>query len=501
VRTLASVAIDDAVHGLGGIVGHGEEAQIVRGDHPLGQQRPVDPAEHRIPVRAAEKDDREVPDLASLDQRERLEELIERPEPAREDDESLGRLHEHRLAGIEVVKRVRDIQERVRRLFVRELDVEADREAAGLLCSAVRRLHQPRPASGHHREPFPGETRSDLGGERAPAIGLGEPGGAEDRDGRPIDASHGLESGAELLGDLGDVTIVVVGFPLQHRLVVHAVTVSGPRSGLTRGACVTRRVSTCSLSEGRSTVDIEMTKLIIRLPTAAPQAYVAWVTWWRDVEQLLGSDTATAIAAGDDDGQAPDREARSIVLEHVRSLEEQAKQASEEGKETISPELSAEPAEWDQWLDYWRSRREWLEALALREIPEPKVPEDLVTLWERTLQMIGVELAIDMADLHNLKVLGTGTSGSIRLVGELEVMNVDAVGRHLEEELRTGKRLSLDLSGLTFIDSRGLAMLLQLSELANELDLIPIVLKTSEVVRRVMEVGLPAPIPGVEIEP
>jgi len=243
-----------------------------------------------------------------------------------------------------------------------------------------------------------------------------------------------------------------------------------------------------------------MTKLTIRLPTAAPQAYVAWVMWWRDVEQLLGSDMATAIAAGDDDGQAPDR-ARSIVLEHVRSIEEQAKHASEEGKETISPELSAEPEEWDQWLDYWRSRREWLEALALREIPEPMIPEDLVTLWDRTLQMIGVELAIDMAHLHNLKVVGTGASGSIRLVGELEVMNVDAVGRHLEEKLRTGNRLTLDLSGLTFIDSRGLAMLLQLSELANELDLIPIVLKTSEVVRRVMEVGLPAPIPGVEIEP
>jgi anti-anti-sigma factor len=238
--------------------------------------------------------------------------------------------------------------------------------------------------------------------------------------------------------------------------------------------------------------------LTIRLPTAAPEAYVAWVTWWRDVEQLLGSDMTTATASGDDDGQAPDPEARSIVLEHVRSLEEQAKHASEEGKETISPELSAEPAEWDQWLDYWRSRREWLEALALREIPEPKVPEDLVTLWERTLQMIGVELATDMADLHNLKFAGTG-AGSIRLDGELDVMNVDAVGRHLEEELRTGHRLTLDLSGLTFIDSRGLAMLLQLSELATELDLIPIVLKTSEVVRRVMEVGLPAPIPGIEI--
>jgi len=243
-----------------------------------------------------------------------------------------------------------------------------------------------------------------------------------------------------------------------------------------------------------------MTKLTIHLPTAAPQAYLAWVMWWRDVEQLTGSDTATAIGPGDVDGRAPDREARWIVLEHVRSLEEQAKRASEEGKETISPELSAEPAEWDQWLDYWGSRREWLEALALREIPEPTVPEDLVTLWELTLQVIGVELAIDIADLHNLKVVGTGTSGSIRLVGELEVMNVDAVGRHLEEELRTGHRLTLDLSGLTFIDSRGLGMLLQLSDLADGLDLSPLVLKTpSEVVRRVLEVGLPEPVPGIEI--
>src|SRR5437667_8990974 len=101
--------------------------------------------------------------------------------------------------------------------------------------------------------------------------------------------------------------------------------------------------------------------------------------------------------------------------------------------------------------------------------------------------MIGVELAIDVAHLHNLRVVGTGTPGSIRLVGELEVMNVDAVGRHLEKELRTGNRLTLVLSGLTFIDSRGLAMLLQLSELASELDLTPLVLKLpSAVVRRVM---------------
>ena len=57
-------------------------------------------------------------------------------------------------------------------------------EAPGPLRAAVRRLHHPRPAAGHHREPFPGETRRHLGGESAPAMGLGEPGGAEDRHGR-----------------------------------------------------------------------------------------------------------------------------------------------------------------------------------------------------------------------------------------------------------------------------------------------------------------------------
>src|SRR6185369_4253441 len=56
---------------------------------------------------------------------------------------------------VEMVERVRDVQVRVGRLFVRELDVEADREPSGPLRPAVRRLHQPRAAAGHDRESLP----------------------------------------------------------------------------------------------------------------------------------------------------------------------------------------------------------------------------------------------------------------------------------------------------------------------------------------------------------
>src|SRR6266487_5333315 len=76
--------------------------------------------------------------------------------------------------------------------------------------------------------PFSDEAGRRLDGERAPAICLGQPGGAEDRDGRPVDARDRLEPGPELLGDPGDVAVDIVGLPLQHRPVVHVVTVSAP---------------------------------------------------------------------------------------------------------------------------------------------------------------------------------------------------------------------------------------------------------------------------------
>jgi anti-anti-sigma factor len=126
---------------------------------------------------------------------------------------------------------------------------------------------------------------------------------------------------------------------------------------------------------------------------------------------------------------------------------------------------------------------------------------DLAALWQKTLRAINVELAIDLAHLKNLELVGTGQPGSFRLSGELDLMNVEAVSRYLQGELRSGQRLSLDVSGLTFIDSKGLAMLLQLAALSLELRIPPVVLRSpSEVLRRVLEVGLPSTIPGIQLD-
>jgi anti-anti-sigma factor len=244
-----------------------------------------------------------------------------------------------------------------------------------------------------------------------------------------------------------------------------------------------------------------MAKLTIRLPAAPPQAYLAWVTWWREVEELLGSDMAKAMTAGEDGARPLGHEVRSIVPEHVRLLEQQARQALAAGTTEISPELSADTEAWDQWLDYWGRRREWLEALALRGLPVPQTPKDLAALWQKTLRVINVELATDLAHMKNLELLRTGQPGSFRLSGELDLLNVEAVSRYLQEELRTGQQLTLDVSGLTFIDSKGLAMLLQLAASSLELGLPAVVLRSpSEVLRRVLEVGLPSPIPGIQLD-
>src|SRR6266498_2436969 len=244
-----------------------------------------------------------------------------------------------------------------------------------------------------------------------------------------------------------------------------------------------------------------MATLTIRLPTAPPQAYLAWVTWWREVEELLGSDMARAMTAGEDGARALGQGVKSIVPEHVRLLEQQARQALAAGTTEISPELSADTEAWDQWLDYWGKRREWLEALALRGLPVPQTPRDLAALWQKTLRVINVELATDLAHMKNLELLRTGQPGSFRLSGELDLLNVEAVSRYLHEELRTGQQLTLDVSGLTFIDSKGLAMLLQLAASSLELGFPPVVLRSpSEVLRRVLEVGLPSPIPGIQLD-
>ena len=179
----------------------------------------LDPAPEAVPVLRADEDDREVEDLAGLDQHERLEQLVERPEAALAEHEALGRLHEHRLASVEVLERELSVEVGVRVLFVLELDVEADRQAAGLLAAPVRRLHDPRAAPGDDGEAGLGEAPADLPRTLVRGIALRDPRGSVHGHGRAADGVHGLEALPELVRDRRHVPVEVGLDSLEDRPV------------------------------------------------------------------------------------------------------------------------------------------------------------------------------------------------------------------------------------------------------------------------------------------
>jgi anti-anti-sigma factor len=239
-----------------------------------------------------------------------------------------------------------------------------------------------------------------------------------------------------------------------------------------------------------------MTKTTIHLPPATPHAYLAWVAWWNDVEELIGSDLARSPdSASGRDSPRP----TGIVGEHLSLIELEAKSAIEAGRDEIAPALSAEPDQWNQWIQYGRTRRDWLEALALKKLPDRGFPDTVQTLWNDTMKVIQAVVS-DHLVLHNVSLIPEDEPGRYLLRGELEVANTEAVAERLEGDLRAGRRLELDLSGLKFIDSQGVRLLFRLTMSAEELGLTPVtVVAPSEEVTRVLAIAVPEGIPGLEI--
>lgn len=104
--------------------------------------------------------------------------------------------------------------------------------------------------------------------------------------------------------------------------------------------------------------------------------------------------------------------------------------------------------------------------------------------------LLGVEL---------LKIVPTDVPGTLRLVGELDISNVESVQARLEEEFADNGQLSLDTSELTFMDSQGIRMLIMLGEQALAQESAIVILNCSKAVRRSLDVSIPKGIPGVEL--
>jgi len=90
--------------------------------------------------------------------------------------------------------------------------------------------------------------------------------------------------------------------------------------------------------------------------------------------------------------------------------------------------------------------------------------------------------------------------GLFRLEGDLDISTVEAVGHQLEGALRQNEGLTLDLDGLTFMDSQGLQMLIHLGKQALEQRKSVRVANAPGQVKRLFDLAIPpSGIPGVEI--
>ena len=159
-----------------------------------------------LPEVAHHEHDRKSLDLAGLHEGHRLEDLVERAEPAGQHDERVRVLDEHDLADKEVAEGDPAVEILIRSLLRRQLDVAADRVASGFFGPAVRGFHDARAAAvitARARQLAPDLTRQPV----VPVIFL-EAGRAEDRHAgsnemeraeAPHELDHDTEDSEELL--------------------------------------------------------------------------------------------------------------------------------------------------------------------------------------------------------------------------------------------------------------------------------------------------------------
>lgn len=96
--------------------------------------------------------------------------------------------------------------------------------------------------------------------------------------------------------------------------------------------------------------------------------------------------------------------------------------------------------------------------------------------------------------MEMLDIITTRRPGVLRLVGEIDLSNAERLDRILRVEREWGWELSLDLSEVTFMDSTGLQVLLDLSRSSPV-----VILQPSDSVRRLFEVAIPHGAPGLKV--
>jgi anti-anti-sigma factor len=98
----------------------------------------------------------------------------------------------------------------------------------------------------------------------------------------------------------------------------------------------------------------------------------------------------------------------------------------------------------------------------------------------------------------SLRITPTAEPATFLVEGELDLATADELASVLTDQARRGAQVTLDLSGLTFIDSTGLAILLRTATSSGTTGPL-VLLRPSKAVRRVFDLTLPHGAPGLEI--
>ena len=120
---------------------------VFRRDHAFGGQ--IVEIDGMMPEFGAEENDRHLLHPASLHQRQRFKQFVQRAEAARESRDCLGTHEEMHLADGEIVEVEAEFGRHILvwRLFVRQDDVEADRRGADISRATATRFHHARSAT------------------------------------------------------------------------------------------------------------------------------------------------------------------------------------------------------------------------------------------------------------------------------------------------------------------------------------------------------------------
>jgi anti-anti-sigma factor len=239
-------------------------------------------------------------------------------------------------------------------------------------------------------------------------------------------------------------------------------------------------------------------QVTIQLPAASPHLYLRWVAWWRDVERFASGLAQEAVA---NVGAGPTEPAVERLLPiHIRLIEVQSREAVRRDRGEVRPELTGDPEVFLRSLDYSDKRGEWLLGLARAGLTVPRFPSELMLLRERVVAAIEEAASAPSLAGTPAHVVEGEESGSLSLIGEIDMSSLDPLVERLESALAAGHALTLDMAGVSFMDSQGLRMLIRLGRQTTERGLAPVVLlDPSDAVQRVIRVATPGGIPGVEV--